>query len=637
MSTAAPATVPKTQQPPRARSSTFVLVGLTIFGLTMFLVSAGLVFYLVYGRGASVADGSYLSFKVTPQMTDAPVSGALVLDPSAAPVLLTDATRAIRKAKDDDRIDGLYLDIEGLGVGFGGVKELRSALEEFRASGKPCVAYAEQYTTGTYYLASACDRVVMAPSGVGLVTGLASSITYYATLFEKIGVKAEMMHVGDFKSAVEPYERTGPSESASEAMNLLLDSLWSQMVAGIAAGRSRSPEEVQAWIDAPALSPQIMLERGMVDALAFRDQLKVALIREGGPKVSEEGWVSSLQSPEGAGDTEKESLKDEEISEKFTALSEYIAEQKPSSSWGSTKIAIVHAEGPIVSGESEGGLFGEQMLADRTFASWMRSVREDDEVKAVVLRVNSPGGSGQASDMMWREIERVKASGKPVVVSMGDYAASGGYFISAPADWIVAQSTTITGSIGVFGGKLNLGGTYEKLGLTEYTYKRGAESDLLSTTHSFSDGGRVAYQGFLDHFYEVFLGKVSSGRKMSRDEVHAIAQGRVWTGEQALERKLVDELGGLEQAIAKALELAKIEDKPENYVLVRYPAQKTFFELVMEDLDGSASVGASDLGDTARLLASPARTQAIDELLLLERVLGAGDTAAILPGAMHIE
>jgi protease-4 len=613
LSTAAPVSAPSTPAP-RARSSTVVLLGLTGFGLLMFLGSVALVVYLVYGRSPGVTQGSFLSVKLKPSLTDAPAVGGLYLDPADAPMLLSDVTWAVRQAKDDERIEGLYLQIDGVGVGWAGLQELRTALTDFRGAGKPCVAYAESYTTGTYYLASACDRVALAPSGVGLVTGLAANITYYVGAMEKLGVKAEMLHVGDFKSAVEPYERTGPSEPASEAMNHLLDSLWGQFLAGVAAGRARSAEEVQAWIDTPALAPEAMLERGMVDVLVFPDQLKARV-----HLVEEEGWTEKLVEP--VAETDKE------VSERFTSLSDYLTEQRNEASWGDPQIAVVYAEGPIVSGEAEGGLFGDQLLADRTFSRWMKDIREDEEIKAVVLRVNSPGGSGQASDMMWRDIERLKAAGKPVVVSMGDYAASGGYFIAAPADWIVAQPGTITGSIGVFGGKMNLAGTYEKLGLSEYTYKRGEESNLLSATAPFSEKGRVVYQEFLDHFYEVFLNKVSTGRELERDAVHQIAQGRVWTGEQALEHKLVDQLGGLPEALAKAAELAELED----YDVVRWPAQKTLFELMLEDLDGSSS------SVRVELPLPGASEEALQDLLLLERILDGAGVAALLPGGLRVE
>ncbi|MBT3222938.1 MAG: signal peptide peptidase SppA, partial [Proteobacteria bacterium] len=270
-------------------------------------------------------------------------------------------------------------------------------------------------------------------------------------------------------------------------------------------------------------------------------------------------------------------------------------------------------------------------LADKPFARWMKEVRDDDAVKAVVLRIDSPGGSGMASDMMWHEVKLTQAAGKKVVVSMGDLAASGGYFIAAPSDWIVAQPSTLTGSIGVFGGKLNLAGTYEKIGLTQALFKRGEQADLLSGSHPFSEEGRATMQAFLDDFYRVFVGKVMEGRGMTYDEVHAVAQGRVWTGEQALERKLVDELGGLDVALAKAAEFCELDE----YGIVRLPRPKTFVELLMEDL---AEVKAQQvkIQQVELNLGLPIDADALAELLLLQRILEDGP-AAIVPGHLTIE
>jgi protease-4 len=257
----------------------------------------------------------------------------------------------------------------------------------------------------------------------------------------------------------------------------------------------------------------------------------------------------------------------------------------------------------------------------------MLEARRNEEVKAVVVRVNSPGGSGLASDMMWREMELTKAAGKPVVISMGNLAASGGYFLAAPADWIVAQPSTLTGSIGVFGGKIDISGTDEWTGLSSYSYKRGAHSDLFSSRAGFNEDSRVVFQSYLDNFYKVFVGKVSSGRGLPYEAVHEIAQGRVWTGRQALEHKLVDELGGLDVAIAKAAELASISD----YGLDRIPKQKDFMELLLEDLTKTKTVEVA-LPASVKQALVPA-----EELLILEAILNSGDVAAMLPGRLTIQ
>jgi protease-4 len=614
---AAPSAARRPAPPPRKtglHGATIFLLGLTAFGMLVFLASVGAVVWLVAGRsGGKVLDGTYLQVDLGPELVEAPVIGGLYLDPDDEPPLVTDIARAIRAAATDERIEGLYLTIDGTTPSLAAVQELRDAIGVLRTAGKPCVVYAESYTTSQYYLATTCDRVAMAPTGVALVTGLGASVTYYADTFEKIGVNPEFEHVGDFKSAVEPYERNGPSEPASLAMNELLDSMYDQVLTGIAAGRGRDAAEVQAWIDVPTLAPRVAHERGMVDLLAYPDEIRGHITQLG-----DDDFVAKVAEP--VEDDE------EEVAERFTRLKRYLATLRDEASSGDA-VAVVYASGPIVSGET-GGLFAEQVIADRTFGTWMKDIRETDEVKAVVLRVDSPGGSGLASDLIWREIQRTRAAGKPVVVSMAGYAASGGYYISAPADHVVAQPGTLTGSIGVFGGKLDLSGTYEKLGLKQATWERGAEARLFSLSAPFSDTGRAVFREFLTDFYETFLARVAEGRKMDRDAVHTVAQGRVWTGQQALERGLVDELGGLDIAVAKAAELGGIDGTP---ALRRWPVQKSFFEVLIEDMDGG------DATALAPVVTIPGiDVDALTDLLVLERVLSDG-AAALLPGNLTVQ
>jgi protease-4 len=284
-------------------------------------------------------------------------------------------------------------------------------------------------------------------------------------------------------------------------------------------------------------------------------------------------------------------------------------------------VAIVHAEGAIVSGDSDQQLFGGRMVGDRSMRKLLSDLREDEDVAAVVLRVNSPGGSGLASDNIWRELERLKAAEKPIVVSMGDYAASGGYYIAAPADWIVAQPGTLTGSIGVFGGKINLAGAWENLGVTSHTWQRGRMAMLLSPMADFSEEERGKFKSFLQSFYDVFLDRVASGRDLERADVDAIAQGRVWTGEQALERKLVDELGGLDEALARARELAHLGD---DVRIERFPKRRTFLEQIMDDLENRQARAA------VAALPEPLRSAWADASVVA-RVLEGTGVAAMLP------
>jgi len=610
---------PRTAQ--RSSGTTKMLLGLTLLGGLVFVGSIGAVAWMVSQEdGGEVHEGSFLTMKLKGQVPTAPPPPSIFDEPGDAKPTGTELAAALRTAADDDRIEGLYLSFDSPAMGWGTAKEIRDGIVAFRDAGKPCVAYSEVWTTGTWYVGSACDHVVMPPSGISLINGLDARTTYYAGTFEKLGIESEMLHVGDFKSAIEVYERDGPSEPAAEAMNYLLDGLWGQVLTDASSSRGWTPEQLQGRIDRPGLSPQRTLESGMVDLLAYPDVFVELL-----PEAGSEDWREQVLAAMEEVGTSSSSDEEDDDEERFTSAREYVKGLRADWRAADQQIAVIHASGAIMSGDDEPGLFGDVSLTDRGFRRWIRAAADNDDVKAIVIRVDSPGGSGLASDMMWREIRKVQADGTPVVVSMGDYAASGGYYISAPADWVVAQPTTLTGSIGVFGGKLNLAGTYEKIGLTQHSYKRGEQSDLFTSTVGFSEGGRETYQGFLDDFYGLFLDRVGEGRGMERDAVHRVAQGRVWTGEQALERGLVDEIGGLDVALAKAAELASIE----AYGVSTYPKQKTFFELLAEDLERNAQAPTL----TVQL---PVADDALADLMLLDRVLADG-VAAMLPGKLTIE
>lgn len=587
-----PPPAPRPRRPPpsaRPKRAARLLLGIAAMGLlTLAAGGVGAWFLLKDRIGSDVKESSWLEVPITAEIDDSPGTEGMFVNPKDFPPITTEVASEIRRAAKDERITGLYLDIESLGVGWGGVQELYDAVAEFKASGKPCAAYADAYDNKAYTLASACGQIYVAPAGLIMANGFAISTEYYAGTLEKVGVHAQFEHVGDFKSAIEPYVRTGPSDPASEAMNYMLDGIYDVMVADIAKGRGVTVEEAKAWIDDPPITPDTALARKMVDGAKFRDEVR-----------------------EGIAGKERTKLKN------YTEPNVSFLPGK--------RIAVVYTQGAIVSGESGSPLFGGKMIGDKTFIEELDDLREDEDVVAVVLRVDSPGGSGLASDNMWRAIKRVQAEGKPVVVSMGDYAASGGYYISAPADWIVAQPATLTGSIGVFGGKMNFAGTYEKVGITTYTWQRGALAGLFSSISDFSDPERAKFREFLTSFYDAFLGRVAEGRKMDKAAVHEVAQGRVWTGNQALERKLVDQVGGLDVAIAKARELAKVGDD-EEIKIDRIPKRKSMMDQILEDLDESSSAAAPLVAE----IPEPLR-DAWSHAELLGRVLDGSGVAAMLP------
>ena len=589
-------------RPPR-RSGARVLLVISLFGvLTVGAGIAGTVWLAMGGMGGlggDVADNSFLEVDLTQGITDAPTNAGFVVDPADFPPVLTEVTADIRRAATDDRIKGLYLEVSGGVGGWAATEEMRDAILAFKESGKPCYAWSEGYENKGYYLASACGEVYLAPAGIMMVNGFSVTTEYYLGTFEKLGVHADFEHVGDFKTAVEPLQRNAPSDAATLAMDQMLDSLFQQFLDGIAQGRGITVEAARALVDQAPVTPQQALDAKLVDGLKFRDEVR-----------------------EGMAGKER------------TAIEDYHVAAAPFSS--SRKIAVVHAEGEIIDGESGEPMFGGQKLGDRTFAEQFASIRDDADVVAVVLRVNSPGGSGLASDNMWHEIELTKAAGKPVVVSMGDYAASGGYYISAGADKIYAQPGTLTGSIGVFGGKINVSGLYEKVGITMHTWKRGELSGLLDSNTDFNDVERARFRDFLASFYDQFLTRVATGRKMEKDNVHEVAQGRVWTGAQAKERGLVDALGGLDQAIASARELAQVGAE-EELLIERFPKRKTFAEQLIESMEGQSSASArADASQVAVSAVSPELADSIARLQTLQQVLADGGVAALLPGTIDV-
>ncbi len=573
----------------RKRSGIRLLLWLGAIALLLMVVTTVGVVLLV-GESFPPLDkeARWLHYRVSPMTADSPGNEGLFMDPLDMPPLTSEVTAALRHAAEDEQISGLFLEVGGSGMGWAQTQDMRDAIAAFRASGKPCVAWGDALGNKEYYLASACGEVHLAPAGLVLVNGLSVTQMYYQGAFERFGISANFEHVGDFKSAIEPYQRSGPSEPAAQAMNLLLDSLYEQLVAGIAEGRQWELHVAQAVVDDPPMNPRAALEVGLVDGLSFRDEVL----------------------EESAGDER-------------TTMSAYLRDRRIAWGSGGKTIAIIHAEGTIIGGSSAQDVFGGRYVGDRSLRKQLTQVREDDDIAAVVLRVNSPGGSGSASDAIWREVSLTQEV-KPVIVSMGDYAASGGYYISMGADRIYAQPGTLTGSIGVFGGKINPSGALEDLGLAFHTYERGAHSTLLSGTHDFDEAGRAKFQSFLSGFYEIFVTKAADGRGMTYDELHAVAQGRVWTGEQALERGLVDELGSLDDALAHAASVAAVEG---DYAVQRFPERQSFLDALFAEMESPEEAA---LGPLAVV---PGAKEALGELTRLDRVLADGNVAALSPAS----
>src|ERR1022692_545751 len=473
-----------------------------------------------------------------------PVSAVLTRHQTA----LADVVSGLAQARSDDRVKALVVKVGGQ-LGLGMAQELRGAIQQFGAAGKLTVAWAEsfgEFAAGNvpYYLATAFETIYLQPSGDLGLTGLAVERIFLRGALDRLGVTFEVGARHEYKSAAEQLTERGFSGPAREATERITESVTAQLAEAIAQrGRRPTAEAIQLINGGPYLAAQA-LEAGLVDALGYRDEVYVATRKRVGGSATLL-FLSRYQRSRDLADRARR-----------------ITAPRPQS------VALIHATGPIRRGRSgRSPMTGSAMGADSITAA-LRAATADPRIRAVVLRVNSPGGSYVASDSIWREVVRTRAAGKPVVVSMSDVAASGGYYISMAADAIVAQPGTVTGSIGVVVGKPVLSGLLGKLGVTTDAVVQGQHAAMFSTSHPFSDEEWALVDGWLDHIYADFTGKVAAGRGLSAARVHELARGRVWTGADARERSLVDELGGLDDAAAIARRRAGL---PVTAPLVPYP------------------------------------------------------------------
>lgn len=491
----------------------------------------------------------------------------------------------IRKAKDDEDIQGLLVQIENLHVGWGKLDELQRAIGDFRKAGKKAYAYLESGEGKDYLLALACDEVILPESGWLMLTGLRAEVSFYKDLFAKIGVHADMLQMGEFKGAAEPFTRSSMSPQFRKQLETVLDDYFEQsMVERIAKsrrGKSLSAEQVKKLIDKGPYAARAAKETGLIDQVAYLDQFQAGL--KSTLKVEE------VKIRRNYGRTKMEDI---DFSNPF-ALFKLLTPPKDRSS-KNAKIAVIYATGVIVSGKGGESALGTNSCGSDTMVRAIRQAELDPTVKAIVLRVDSPGGSALASDLMWNELNRCT---KPVVASMSDTAASGGYYISMAAKKIFAEPGTLTGSIGVVGGKLVIGGLFNTIGLKTEIIARGANANILSTTTPFSDSERAAMTTLMRDVYDQFLdkailGRKKAGREMTKTDLVKLAEGRVWTGRQAKANGLVDELGTLDDAVAAAKVLAG-RDKNAAMELLVLPKAKNFIDLLMESRSDSRLPGLS--------------------------------------------
>ena len=569
--------------------------------VTLSIVVLMVLAYLASGRGPSIPENAVLVVRPGGELLE------VRPDDVVGQVLGSDATtvrsivESLGKAKRDPRITGVLLIPGALELPFWGkLQELRDAIVDFRESGKTVVAFLEYGGDREYYLATAADRVFLLPTSPLDLTGVASYEVFLRGTLDKLGAYPDFVHIGEYKTAVNQFTQTEFTPEHREMTESLNRDLYEQLVTHIAEARKKSPSDVRALIDDGPFAPAVAEQSGLVDGLAYLDQLDdrmadLDLFKEDLPHVEETNY------------------------RQVTLRSLGIRPQ--------SRIAVLYAAGVIASGESVYDTVNGAVVGSDTMVEQIQRIRDDDSIKAIVLRVDSPGGSSVASDVIWREltVTREQNPSRPIVASMSDLAASGGYYISMPADVIVAQPATLTGSIGIFGGKVVIGGTLNKIGVSTATVQSGRNATISSPFEPFTPGQREKIMGYMRVFYDGFVQKAATARRRTPAQLEEVAQGRVWTGQQAMERGLVDMLGGLETAVAVAKDRAGIPEN-EDVELVTYPAPRTLYEALSERLSqgAGAAVWSRVLGSEARVLSA---------LTVPARVFRRGEPLALMPFA----
>ncbi len=543
------------------------IIASSIFSFIFVLVILTGVVASLGEQPIEVKEGSILKIDFTAQITDTPTNDPLsqidlaTMEPKPS-ISLLQVLCSIEAAAEDDNIEGIYIEPSGWGVSMANLEEIRNALVTFKESGKFIIAYNSTFSQSGYYISSVADKIYLEPEGSLSWQGLASNPMFYKRLLDKLDIEVEVFRptVCKYKSAVEPYIRTDMSPENRAQMQQILDSFWSVIAEDVASSRGLSIDQVNAFADELiGMNPEAALEAKMVDGLIYEDQL-TDIFEDLGVKIN-----------------------DKSARPNFISLTDYaILYGSPVADFSAEKVAIIYADGSIVDGKgSESGkIFGNSTAAT------IRKARLDDDIKAVVLRVNSPGGSALASDIMWREIELLREA-KPVIVSMGGMAASGGYYISAPADAVLADKLTITGSIGVFGMMPNIQNALNtKLGITTDVVKSNEHADFMQSLKGLSSYERSVVLKSVDQVYERFTSLVAEGRNLELDHVLDIAQGRVWSGEDAIDIGLVDSIGGLKAAIILAADKANIAD---NFRITEILDEPTGIAAILASFEAKAA------------------------------------------------
>ena len=542
----------------------------TILGLFIFSIIWVVIFFGIIGAAMSgskevkISDNSVFELKlegilVERHKNDVISSFASEINSSVSEIALDDIMASVDKATDNDNIKGIYLHIGDFSASVASLQEIYNGLERFKKTGRFIVAYADSYGNGTYYLSSIADKVYMNPSGTLALTGINISTVFFKDLLSKIGVEMQIFKVGTFKSAVEPFTQTSMSEANRLQLTTFINSIWTEITKTIARNRGISDTEVNLYADSGLFldDAQTAVQHKLIDSLVYSSDMKEII--------------------------------EKRVDKDYNALTindmKFVARNKE---YSKNRIAIVYAVGEIDGGNKNDGIDSEDI------SEYLLDIADNDKIKAVVLRINSPGGSAYGSEQIWKAVSVVKSK-KPIVVSMGDYAASGGYYIACNTDRIFAQPTTLTGSIGIFGIFPNIGGLTDKLGIKFDNVKTNKYSDFGATYRPMNTEERVILQRYINNGYELFTKRCAEGRDMNIDSLKAIAEGRIYSGTDAMRLGLVDEMGGLEEAIAFAAKKANISD----YTLKYYPSVKSLIEQISDIFSTSVAerIVKSQLGE----------------------------------------
>jgi protease-4 len=589
------------------RKTLIIITSILVALILVVLIGIAVLVAAFRQREPAIAQNSVLSLRVAGSMPDYVPDDPFRKFFGGSDQSLSSFILQLKKAKVDDRIKAVLIEINMSGAGLAKAEEIRDAIVDFRTSGKQAYAYIEYGMNKEYFIATACNKIFVAPPGELFINGFAADVMFFRGSLDKLGIYPDIYQIGKYKSAGDTFTRKDMSEAHREFMNSFLDDLYNSHVQAIAKARNKSVEEVRALIDNAPYRPHAAKDAGLIDGVAYRPEIEKELKAQLGYK-------------------EEDPLKVVRSSEYSKVSAESLGLEK------GEKIAVIYASGTIGSGRSDNGALGEQSIGSDTMVKALNDARDDTSIKAIVIRVDSPGGTGLASDIIWRAVEAAKEK-KPVVVSMGDVAASGGYYISTGASKIIAQPSTITGSIGVVAGKPVLRGFYDWLGISNEYIMRGKNAGMFRETEKFTDDERAKFEEWIQKtYYEDFIPKVAKGRNKDVEYIDSVAQGRVWTGSQGRERALVDELGGLDRAVEVAKELANIpKDKGVNRVVLPYP--RTFLqELMSGDLETRSQTKQRQA--TLSLLPEDAQ-RAVRYMALLDRMKN-GESMFLMPFELRV-